>query len=254
MKIFASDYDGTIKVNGKVSQRNIDAISKWVEAGNLFGLVSGRSMETMMQEIEEYQFPAHFIICNNGGVIYDQELHLLKLYEMDFEVALELIEEIRKMHCNSFILNNGYYRAKEMVDSDQVDLKYGRYTSDLTIEKVLEEKHIAQIIISLNDNEYGKKIAKEINEKYAGKVSAFPNTNCVDIVPYGVDKAQGLSFIETYYGFNHEDIYCMGDAFNDLPMLKKFNSATLFSAFEEVKSECEVIVEDVAEFLLDAIK
>jgi len=41
MKIIASDYDGTLNEGGMDEEKRL-AIRKWQEAGNLFGIVSGR--------------------------------------------------------------------------------------------------------------------------------------------------------------------------------------------------------------------
>lgn len=249
MKIFASDYDGTIKIDGSISERNLTAIKNWTKRGNVFGLVTGRSVESALQEIKKYELPVSFLVCNNGGVIYDKEMNLLKLYEMDLAKAKQLIADIRSMRCNSFVLNNGFYRAKEIVDSAEEDYKYGTYSSDYSVERILDEGRIGQIVISVNDNEYGKEQAACINEKYVGYMNAFPNVNCIDIVPDNVDKAQGLRFVQDYFGYAKEDIYCMGDSYNDLPMLLTFHSATLTHTFEDVKAQIDIKVKDVCEYL-----
>ena len=41
MKLIATDYDGTLNYNG-VGTETIEAIRKWRQAGNAFGVVSGR--------------------------------------------------------------------------------------------------------------------------------------------------------------------------------------------------------------------
>lgn len=249
MKIFASDYDGTIKIDNKVSERNLDALKMWKEKGNLFGIVTGRSFESILQEQSVYGYDLDFLICNNGGVIFDQKGELLKSFTIDLEPALQLIDEIRSCDCNSFVLNNGFQRAKEVVRNDDEDYKYGKYSSDYSVEKIIMEKKICQIVISINDNEVGKCIAQDINDRYHGIVEAYPNVNCVDIVPAGVSKATGLDFIANYFHYVYEDIYTMGDSYNDLPMLTKYQGATLIHTFEDVKKAVKISVEDVAQYL-----
>lgn len=249
MKVFASDYDGTIKINGEISERNLNAIRNWVNKGNIFGLVTGRSVESALQEIEKYKLPVTFLVCNNGGVIYDKDMNLLKLYEMDMRKALSLIDEIRHMNCNSFVLNNGMQRAKEVVNSDQEDFKYGSYNGLYSVDRIIEEKRIGQIVISLSDDNQGKKIAAYINEKYAGFMNAFANVHCVDIVPDQISKETGLCFVQSYFQYRKEDIFCMGDAYNDLPMLLAFQSATLLHTYDDIKSQVKLHVEDVCEYL-----
>lgn len=254
MKIFASDYDGTIKIDGEVSKRNLEAIQMWKDKGNKFGIVTGRSTESALQEKEAYHYDLDFLICNNGGVIYDGEMNLLKSFTIDFDKALELIEDIRKMDCNSFVLNNGFHRAKEIVNNAYEDYKYGTYSSDYTVDKIVEEKKICQIVISLNNNEEGKRLAAIVNDKYKGYVEAYPNVNCIDIVPANVSKATGIDFIMDYFGYEYNDIYTMGDSYNDLPMIEKYQSATLSHTFEDIKEKIDVIVDDVAQYLYDLEK
>ena len=71
MKILASDYDGTLRTEELVAEKDIEAIARFRKAGNLFGIVTGRSMESLQKEIERNGFTYDFIITNNGGVIYD---------------------------------------------------------------------------------------------------------------------------------------------------------------------------------------
>lgn len=52
MKILASDYDGTLRTEELVAEKDIEAIARFRKAGNLFGIVTGRSMESLQKEIE----------------------------------------------------------------------------------------------------------------------------------------------------------------------------------------------------------
>ena len=50
MKILASDYDGTLRTEELVAEKDIEAIARFSKAGNLFGIVTGRSMESLQKE------------------------------------------------------------------------------------------------------------------------------------------------------------------------------------------------------------
>ena len=45
MKIIATDFDGTLSYNGRVSDEDKDAIHRFRAAGNKFGIVTGRDVE-----------------------------------------------------------------------------------------------------------------------------------------------------------------------------------------------------------------
>lgn len=249
MKIVASDYDGTLFFTKRISLRNLWAIHKWRRTGNKFGIVTGRSGESITQALKQHRLKVDFLVCNNGGVVFDGDGKLLKRFEIDFNKAEELIEEIRQMECNSFVVNDGFRRAKEIVNSHTEDKKYGTYNSTFHVQDILNEERICQIVISLNDDELGKKIAEYINIKYKGFMSAYVNVKCVDIVPYQISKADGLAYVAQYYGYNKDDIYAIGDSYNDLPMLEAYQSATLHSARKEIIEQSEIVVKDVAAFM-----
>ena len=84
MKILASDYDGTYRYEPKVTKEDLDAVKRWQKEGNLFVMVTGRSMESFTKEIEVNGFHCDYIIANNGGVIYYGGINQIKRSYMAF--------------------------------------------------------------------------------------------------------------------------------------------------------------------------
>ncbi len=83
MKILASDYDGTLRTEELVDINDVHAIHEFRAAGNMFGLVTGRSMESLQTEIQKNKIEFDFIVANNGGVIYDRDFQRLQVLYMD---------------------------------------------------------------------------------------------------------------------------------------------------------------------------
>ena len=98
MLVLASDFDGTWKQNGIVSDEDIQAILQFQAAGNQFGIITGRSVGMIRGELEEFKVPFDFLICNNGAVIADQNYCMVQRIDPDFEDAKEntptYIEEV----------------------------------------------------------------------------------------------------------------------------------------------------------------
>lgn len=69
MKIAASDYDGTLFRNEKISTADVEGVKKWRAAGNKFGAVTGRDYGMLMPQIKYYGIQSDFAICNNGSLI-----------------------------------------------------------------------------------------------------------------------------------------------------------------------------------------
>jgi Cof subfamily protein (haloacid dehalogenase superfamily) len=255
MKVLASDYDGTLRISELVSEEDKMAIANFRQAGNMFGIVTGRSMESLKMEIAKNQLAVDFIITNNGGVIYDCDGTLLECKYMDFNSALDIISYIKTVNCVSYVINDGFHRYKFSVDENQIDHKYGNIAKTTEKEEhVLDRGKIAQIVISLNDETLSKEIAYYINTTFKDYAIAYVNVHCVDIVPVGVSKGEALLYMETHLDLEHECIYSIGDSYNDLPMLQAFQGKTLTHAQDEIKEYGFDIYDSVKDCIDDLMK
>ena len=99
--LVATDLDGTFLNSQKqVSDLNREAISALKHKGILFGIASGRPVETVHAMLNQWgiQDSVSFIMGMNGGVIYDirrrtkEEYHLL-----DGKVVLDIIHFYQDM-------------------------------------------------------------------------------------------------------------------------------------------------------------
>lgn len=246
MKIFASDYDGTLRIDDSVSELDKQAITAWQQQGNLFGIVSGRSMESMRKEAEINNIHADFYIGNNGGAIYDKNFEEIKVYYFPFYKALDILAYIRSERTISYVMNDGFYRAKRVVDESREDKKYADTHTAKSETEILAAQKIAQLVVSLDQEEDCQRIADYINATFHGTASAYRNINCVDIAPYGISKATGLSYMASYFHVANKDIYAIGDSYNDIPMLSTFHGFAMNNAPNQVKSYAKASVDRVA--------
>lgn len=249
MKLAATDYDGTLNINHQVSNENKQAIEQFRSSGNLFGIVTGRSPESIINEIKKEELQLDYLIANNGGVVFDSQMNLLKSDTMDFEQALRIIDYIRTCNCASYVINDGFYRAKVIVNPELEDKKYGNTTQFKSAEEILNNKKIAQLVISLYDHELAKEIQQYINTHFKDYAIAYTNVNCVDIAPVHVSKAEGLRFLAHHFNLDEDNIYTIGDAMNDLPMLRAYHGYCVANASDELKENIGLVVADVAEML-----
>lgn len=249
MKIFASDYDGTLRTSELVAQHDKQAIEAWQKQGNLFGIVSGRSMESMQAEALKNDLHADFYIGNNGGAIYDQNFKEIKVYFFPFHKALDILAYIRKERTISYVINDGFYRAKRVIDEQREDKKYANTKTTKTEAEILEARKIAQLVISLDSQTDCQRIADYINATYSDVACAYRNINCVDVAPYGISKATGLAYMAAHFHVDTKNIYTIGDSYNDIPMLSTFYGFAMNSAANQVKSYAKTTADDVADAL-----
>ena len=100
--------------------------------------------------------------------------------------------------------------------------------------------------------EKADEMANIIHEKFKGQITAFRNTQYVDIVPFGCSKGLGIDFIRKYLNIN--TFAGIGDSMNDLPMLEKVDTAFTFVDAHEKLRQNASLVSSVAEAIKEFSK
>ena len=109
MIIIASDYDGTLNHHG-VSDGDKEAIKKFREAGNKFGIVTGRDLEMatwVIYDLEKIGVEIDFVICCTGGIIlsFDGEIKSVKKQKTG-EYINEILNYARTLSLGVFRVSN----------------------------------------------------------------------------------------------------------------------------------------------------
>lgn len=245
--ILASDYDGTLRIKDEVKQVDKQAIQTWRKQGHVFGIVTGRSMESIRKEIAVEGIEVDFIIGNNGGVVYDANFQELKSYYMDFEAGKDMIAYLKRSHCISYVVNDGYHRAKVVVDSAREDIKYPQQLNAYKEADMLANGKIAQLVASLDNDEDAHTIASYINTHFQQYAVAYRNINCVDIAPANISKATGLQFLQDAWKLEADSIYTIGDSYNDIPMLTAFHGFATAHAPQDIQEQIGRVAIGVAD-------
>ncbi len=250
MKLFASDYDGTLHLNGSVSDSTIEAIHKFKNAGNTFGIATGRSISSIAAEIAKYKIPVDFLIGNNGGIVLNQHNEELFYQLMDFEVALKIIADIPQDKIVYYGVSDGYqFGLHDNMAADQ-DEDFADKLVD--VQKILESKTAVGMFLRFDGRESSAQFADYINGTYGDQVKAYNFGDYIDIISYGITKKTGIGHINDHIQHNGP-IFTIGDSYNDIPMIKGFNGFAMCSGEEEVKkyaSRCFDTVEAALEFVM----
>ena len=253
IKIAASDFDGTIFREQKISAEDFVAVRSWRAAGNKFGLVTGRCYQMLTPHLREYNLAVDFAICCNGAVIYDGDGK--NIFEtalpkkilsaiMDEPVAQRSLhfafETADKVYCacvkeNSWVLRekNRWGFPLEIIESAQVETL---------------PKKINQLALDFASSEEAQAAAAALNEKFGDVIFAQKNTHSVDVVIVGMNKARGVENLLRVCGWRGK-VFVVGDESNDLPMIKHFGGYTVATAKDFVKREASEVFESVGAML-----
>ncbi|MGL5978818.1 MAG: HAD-IIB family hydrolase [Erysipelotrichaceae bacterium] len=252
MKLFGSDYDGTLFRHQQISQYDLEQIAAFRAAGHRFGLVTGRSLQSTQKEIEKYGLELDFVITNNGGVVRVGDTTLFQA-EIDFSAACALLEILKQQPIASYVINDGFARSKTIVNKTIEDLKYGTHHDLLTEEALLAKGRVAQIVCSLIEDDTAFALADLVNTKFKATMEAFVNVNCVDIVPKGIDKAKGLACVARHFDIETTNIYAVGDSYNDVPMLSQYHGFLIETEDPVMLAACNTTTTSVGAALAEVI-
>lgn len=241
LKALASDIDETLffsKMKPPIKISDIQAIKKYQNAGNLFGLCSGRPKCGVINLFDE-QVKPDFYIISSGALILDKNQEVL----FEQPIAFSYIQKI---------YNTYHQGAIVVIQSDNDDYVYknkpeGFEDNYLMIKDIndLKDHKIYGISLVFEDNEITKEHNCHINQKYPA-LQGFQNENSIDIVTKGCSKGNALKKIKEFYQIS--SLAGIGDSYNDLPMLESVDIAfTFHKAPMELKNIVDYLVASVSE-------
>ena len=225
--LIACDVDGTLfDENESITPRTRDAVRGAVDAGALFVVATGRPPRWIRPVVEALGF-APMAVCANGAVIYDPEsdrvvsartLAVDTLGELA-EIATRAIpgvglaverigERAHDTATPQFISSPGYEHAWLNPDNTEV-----------SIEDLLSAPAIKLLIrkAGARSADMAAELTKHVGIE--GDITYSTNNGLVEIVPVGVDKANGIAEIAGPLGIPESDWVTFGDMPNDVPML-----------------------------------
>ncbi len=243
MRIIASDYDGTLNHKG-ITAEKINAIEKWRESGNLFVLVTGRGAEDALKIRDEKPFPCDYILSQNGAVIMNSDGNVLCHKVCNAEISKPFLEEIFKLGC----LWGCVHSDKEFFYV-YADVKKAKENKAYTIENMPEIPFVTQINTALKSFDEAQNVTLHIKNKFSGELNPLQNGNCIDIVPFGMDKAEGIYMLLDIVGGTKDDVIAVGDNINDAAMIKEFYSYAMENGVDYIKSIANHTTEGVTELI-----
>ncbi len=242
-KLLASDLDGTLVNYGKVSEIDKQSILKLREQNHFFGVSTGRPYNGVSFLKEEYKIDLDFYVLLNGAFILDRNLNVLKHDRIPFKVVNEIFERYKE--CKLLGIDEGYETTILVGNSDyswgntyfrNIDEVRGHECSLISID--FSNRGIDEIL----------RIYDEINRDFSDYVVAYRNFKYVDVVPKGCSKGLGVKTIADKLGVNLNDVYVIGDSFNDAAMFEITKNSFTFPRVEEnLKEKANFIVDSVSQ-------
>jgi len=229
--IIFSDMDGTLlsdwSLGPYIPQANLDAIRRFISAGGLFSIASGR------QYVDTYHFFGDIrlsvpTVHVNGAIIYDSaENKVLQKIPLPEEVKHECLEYFLKNDCVWLIAADGYEIFQVLSGHSNRDNRLNdTKRKPMTIDEYRNtELFKACFVLSLP--EQLPEIIRDIgNFKSKGLFTLMQSSPVfLELLDKNVGKATAIKKVIEHIGAQDRTLVCIGDYDNDLEMLAIANIA-----------------------------
>ena len=238
MKLFVTDYDNTLfidEINLKINKKKLKELHK---LGFIINISTGRSFESIKNQVLKYNIYYDYLTCCDGSIIYDNNDKLINFYEMDHYI----IDEILKLK------DKTKYEEIQLSYPLKYKNEYNRNDKIAGINIVVKEEFLNNDFI----NEFNNLKRKYPN--YGFYIYDHNEYHYFCVKKDNVTKAKGINYLKELLNINEKDIYVIGDSLNDLEMIKKYNGVSIISGCKEIIELSKKSYHHVYEYIDDIIK
>ena len=178
------------------------------------------------------------INCKTGECIYNQTL--------DQEMIKPVYEAAKELQLGITVYHD---EAKELLAGNGIDqyIEADARACEITIREVHDLVRavnfpVNKILLS-GEPDKMKEVEKTLKERFGDKLNVFRSDPFyVEILPKFVDKAVAVDKLMKFLEINREKVICVGDSFNDLPMLRYAGKGVAMgNAQKEVKEAADYV-------------
>ena len=222
MKIIVSDFDNTFYT--AEYEKNVQLIKSFIEKGNKFIIATGRPIYLLKPDIEDYNLDCSYIVCNDGGVIFDSKGKKIFEENIDKEVAKEVYELLSKDdNFEEVFIDTALNFSKDINDT---------FNAILALPK---DKKIAQ------------KQIDELMKKYPS-IQGYISHRWLNILNKNSSKGNAIKMLMNMNNWSYDDVITIGDNYNDVSMLENFNSF-IIKGDKNIEDKAKYVVNNFKEML-----
>lgn len=243
VKLFVSDLDGTMLPSGDiVSSENIAAVQYAVRAGVTVTIATGRMFEAALPVAEALGVDVP-IIAYNGALIKSPSGRIYEEHAIDPMLARDIITfaQARGWYIQSY--SGGVLRYAIACEES----RFYEDSQKITGKAVGRDGMLAyvtgncKLLLVTEGRAVSEARAQMLMDAFGAHIGVTRSADrLVEIVVKGVSKASALTALAAKLGITADETMAIGDAYNDLPMLKAAGkSVAMGNAFPEVKEEAD---------------
>lgn len=226
-KIFFTDLDDTLLNEKKeITVGNRKAIEELLAAGHFVVISTGRALPGARYQAERLGLIGKncYIICFNGGQIYDTEHDkLIYRQSLPMEYLRPLFDAAHEFGINI----QTYSDTHVLAERDSEDLQYYCELQHIQplivpdITQALDEAPAKVLALDFQHPERVNQFRDHLAQMCQGKMDLFlSHPSLLEVVPPQVNKGNAIRYLCDYLGIPLANSVSAGDAENDLTMIQ----------------------------------
>lgn len=251
-KMLFSDMDGTLLKNDvEVSEKNKIAIQKAVKKGVQFVICTGRGVFGVERYLEELNLIGKegFVICQNGGAVYDlKDMSLAIRESFSPKVFAPIVHFARKLDLELYYYDDRIFMAE--TESERVKKYCKVMGSNVKImkEPLFHEGEFTKCLIT-GEREKLLLVQKLVNEIAGNELDCFFSSKIfMEVVKKGVSKGNIMEETAKKARIPIQEVIAVGDSDNDISMIKKAGlGIAVANAEPEVKEIADFVTKNRCE-------
>ena len=250
-KVLALDFDGTtLKSDGTVSERTLNAIKKFKNAGGKAFLCTGRIFPSIRPEAEKAGLSGD-IYCYQGASLYDVTSGTRKFH---IPVPNKYIADIcayfeeRGIYFQTY-LDDVVFCEKFQKEGDDYFVNYtgkgARFATGVPLSTYFSKHPEARPtkFLAISSPEKVNEMMVELQDKFSGMLQVMcSNPTYLEIVAMRAGKENAIIHYCKANGIDPSEVVAFGDSINDIEMLKV---AGLGIAVENAREELKAVADFV---------
>lgn len=220
--LFFADYDDTLyNSSHTVSPENRAAIRYFMERGGRFSVATGRAHRTFTPQIEKEDIPLNApVVLSNGAAIYDYAAgRYLADTHLDGDAPAWLAQLCREFPGLGFEAYHGediYVHNPNAVTREHLS----RVGGAQILAPIGEMPTPWSKVILQQDEPYLRRVQARLLSLWGDRCEAiFSNRYLLEMTAKGCNKGAMVDRVARLLGIAPQNLYCMGDNQNDIPML-----------------------------------
>jgi Cof subfamily protein (haloacid dehalogenase superfamily) len=249
IQLFAIDVDGTLLDRTHRLRTDVkDSVCRLAASGLEIALATARGPAAVREIVRQFDF-SPWLICFSGGWIGKLDSPSLqpKDVRLDHRISGAAAHKILTTAFSQNVEPNVFtpesWRVRKMTAEILQESKIVNLQPAVVTDLLADGEEPSKIMLISSIDE-ASDVLRRIQESIRSFGTAtFSKTNYLEVLPVGVNKAKALALLTEMLGFELSRVAAIGDAPNDLEMLKEVGLAiAMGNASSEIKALAKWVV------------